>query len=761
MMLPFLQCPPAGGCGDPGTKIAWSARFAGSQDIKRALSGAADRKLSFVDLWVQRSKLGAQQALLNVWSGVNNTTWLFLGFDADDTLSIREFDGTSTMFYRRKTKNIYRDLARLLHVRVEFRTGDAVAGNRLVLKVNGSVPTFQTGNDGYPMFIDPSLNYQTAFGSTLSHAIGAWTDGSQRFEGHMARVAIGVGAVAVDWGYFNRDGHWVPGPVVWPAAATQGGLLEFGNGSNFGIDTSPNAANWTATGFAASNQSTNTPSNVECVLDGGNKSSGETVSAGGISGTNPNTNTVTPVFFTQPLPTRGKWRFRARQSSWNGTATISPGIGQIGGGVRAAQSRNDATWASQLGGGAAEIAYDRAGFIRRAGATVATVATHGVGDYIDVGYDSDAQIAYFWKNGALIWSGAHAWPAGVQLAFCCDMDGTFTAEFGDVLSPAAPTGFSPLNSATMPCPAILRPDQFFTVRQRSGGAGVTDLPWNPTVEKTLVLSKRTDTAADWRAVDTVRGAGVAWSPNALGAGQIAEATGLSAFTATGYSVGAATPWQGTRSDAIWRASRTSGFDIVGTIAHTTGTASTRTHAAGAAIDYAWVVRLDAAQDHRVFHRALAAGQYLRLNSTVAPTTDANWFGSTANDLTLGASLPTGTYIVYAWRTVPQFSAFLGYTGSGSASDGAMILADFTPRRLDTHRIDTASNWYSLDLDRSPENPVASQLNFETSAAASAGAVDFLSNGAKLRNADGSQNASGGTYMSAMWAQAPGKFGNGR
>lgn len=759
MMLPFLQCPPAGGCGDPGTKIAWSARFAGSQEVRRSLSGTADQKVSFIDIWAMRAKLGIRQTLLTVYPG--GAPYAYLTWEPDDTLHVAEFSAGATFLYRRVTKNAYRDLSRPLNIRVEFRTADATAGNRLTVKVNGRVPTFLTGNDGYPQFVDPALNHVPVVGSTSPHIVGGDGGVFTRFEGHMARVAIGVGAVAVDWGYFNRDGHWVPGPVVWPAGATQGGLLEFGNGSNFGIDTSPNAANWTATGFAASNQSTNTPSNAECVLDGGNKSSIETVSAGGVQSTNASANAYTPIFASQPLPRTGKWRTRFKYSTFNGGAGNSFGIGHLGAALRPAATRNDGTSASQSGQ-TGEVMYRSDGSIRQNGANVATgLATFGFGDAIDVCYDAGTATASFFKNGAAVWSGAHSWPSAGQLAFMADIDGTMTGEFGDVLSPVAPTGFSPLNSATMPCPAILRPDQFFTVRQRSGGAGVTDLPWNPTVEKTLVLSKRTDTAADWRAVDTVRGAGVAWSPNALGTGQIAEATGLSAFTATGYSVGAATPWQGTRSDAIWRASRTSGFDIVGTIAHTTGTASTRTHAAGAAIDYAWVVRLDAAQDHRVFHRALAAGQYLRLNSTAVPATDANWFGSTANDLTLGASLPTGTYIVYAWRAVPQFSAFLGYTGSGSASDGAMILADFVPRRLDTHRIDAVSNWYSQDLDRSPENPVASTLNFETSSTGGGGAVDFLSNGAKLRNADSSQNASGGTYIASLWAQAPGKFALGR
>ncbi|SBV90550.1 hypothetical protein KL86APRO_10012 [uncultured Alphaproteobacteria bacterium] len=107
--------------------------------------------------------------------------------------------------------------------------------------------------------------------------------------------------------------------------------------------------------------------------------------------------------------------------------------------------------------------------------------------------------------------------------------------------------------------------------------------------------------------------------------------------------GAATAYAGSRIDYIWRACPAAGFDIV-LVDHVTGAPTTVPHAAGRLIDFAMVVPVGAGGQRRVYHQGLAAGQYLTLGGSSG--TDSGWIASTAIDVTLGASMPTGRYTAH-------------------------------------------------------------------------------------------------------------------
>ena len=238
-----------------------------------------------------------------------------------------------------------------------------------------------------------------------------------------------------------------------------------------------------------------------------------------------------------------------------------------------------------------------------------------------------------------------------------------------------------------------------------------------------------------------------------------ELDGLTAFTNGGYIIGADAPYQGSRIDYIFRASPKSGFDIL-TLDHVNGIASTCPHLAGGAIDYAWVIPLDGG-DRRVFHSKLPAGNYLMLNENNVGT-DAGWFSSTANTVSLGASMPSGRYILYVWRAVPQFSAFEVHAGTGDA-DGAMVPVDFQPRAWLCKRDGIGQHTAIQDAERNPENPATQvmYLRLDNASSDTGEPVDFVSNGAKTRSNSIGNNASGSLYYSALWAKTPGKFARAR
>jgi hypothetical protein len=116
--------------------------------------------------------------------------------------------------------------------------------------------------------------------------------------------------------------------------------------------------------------------------------------------------------------------------------------------------------------------------------------------------------------------------------------------------------------------------------------------------------------------------------------------------------------------------------------------------------------------------------------------------------------PSHNYVAYAFAEVPGFSKFGSYTGNGS-TDGPFVYTGFKPRYLLWKRTDTTSAWFIYDSVRQTNNVMGIEIYANLPDAESPTTrMDFLSNGFKLRAANGGDNASGGTYIFAAFAEAP-------
>ncbi|RCK36140.1 hypothetical protein TH9_05700 [Thalassospira xiamenensis] len=560
-----------------------------------------------------------------------------------------------------------------------------------------------------------------------------------------------------DFGYINLDGIFVPRFFEGKGGAAgvyglQGWHLDFSDPLDLGKDVSGNGNHWSSVGLTVENQVTDTPTHSFNTNDRNNTQATVALSNGNLTGTYGGTANVGVSVGTMPIRS-GRFYWEVKVNTLGGNENdigVIPWRSMMVAG-------NPYSYTSGIVG-AGEVVYCKDGGISRNGTYTAYGATFTTGDVIGVLVDCEQDTINFSKNG--VWQGQIDLCAKPFLTTNTNYSGSvMTSNFGQrAFVHPIPSGAKTLNTANLPCPEILNPDDYFTVRLSSGGADVSDLPWNPLVHKTLVVSKRRDTAASWRVSDTIRGNGLAWQCD-VGGLEIASSL---AFTANGIDVGADTEYQGSRLDYFWRASPKAGFDII-EVDHVTGTPTTVTHQAGGLIDYAWLVPLDGG-DVRVFHRALPSGQYLRLNGGSVAGTDANWFASTAVNLTIGASLPTGRYSLPVWRTVPQFSAFVAYSGNSSV-DGAFCPLDFLPRMAFIKTSQAPNPHYALDVDRAPGNPITNELQPGTNGVENTitiDAVDFVSNGLKQRSSNSENNTTPNTIIPvAAWAQTPGKFARAR
>ena len=117
------------------------------------------------------------------------------------------------------------------------------------------------------------------------------------------------------------------------------------------------------------------------------------------------------------------------------------------------------------------------------------------------------------------------------------------------------------------------------------------------------------------------------------------------------------------------------------------------------------------------------------------------------------------YVAYVFADVEGFSKHGSYTGNNS-TNGTFVFTGFRPSFVLT-KSKNAGNWYLNDTGRYTINPTGGHLYVDLPNAESGTAIDILSNGFKIRNADASQNASGVLMVYIAFAESPFKYANAR
>ena len=154
-----------------------------------------------------------------------------------------------------------------------------------------------------------------------------------------------------------------------------------------------------------------------------------------------------------------------------------------------------------------------------------------------------------------------------------------------------------------------------------------------------------------------------------------------------------------------------------------------------------------------------------LNSTGAVATNNNAFNGvapTSSVFTLGSGNGTNKsgddYIAYCFAEKTGYSKFGKYSAVGNV-DGNFIYLGFKPSFFLAKRItDGTEPWIMFDNKRNPFNGVDKNLKpslSEAEATQNPPSMDFLSNGIKFRNLDGTfSNAAGKEFIYMAFAEAP-------
>ena len=215
------------------------------------------------------------------------------------------------------------------------------------------------------------------------------------------------------------------------------------------------------------------------------------------------------------------------------------------------------------------------------------------------------------------------------------------------------------------------------------------------------------------------------------------------------------------------ANTTAGFSIVSYTG--SGTASdTVGHGLGVTPAMIIVKNRTEATSWCVAHKSLSTDKVLRLEGTNAegdigdgeldsPPNNSSTFGF--NNGTTGTPLKvvnesSDNYIAYCFAEKQGYSKFGIYTGNGNA-DGAFVYTGFKPAFVFAKVSSDTNDWFMFDNKRSTFNAVDDSLfPNKTDAESTSHVIDFLSNGFKIRDSDGTVNSTGNTYIYMAFAESP-------
>ena len=692
------------------------------------------------------------------------------------------------------TSGVFRDPTSWNHIVIAADTTQSTASDRLKLYVNGSIASLSTDSA-------PAEDFAFDINSTSAHYIGK--EGSNYMDGYIAEFYIidGTQEEAADFGETNSKGVWIPKEYSG-SYGTNGCFLDFESSGDLGNDVSGNNNDFTENNISSDHQSSDTPTNNHCVWNiADNLEDNITLSEGNKRFVNStgSQDSAKGTFF----PTTGKWYWEVK---WTSTDVDVGGLIGI--------SQCDVQSNHELGSSSKHGTGDSLGYRSLDGKTYRnnTLADFGnswdVGDVISVAMDLDNGFVYFgkndtWQNSGDPTSGSSGTGAAYTIsstlvngggwgpAVCNESSAVFDAYFAEEeWQYSAPTNFLALNTTNLAAPDLADPSTNFQVATYTGNGSTQSITFggNSNMQPDIVWTKSRSNGDSHVFQDAARGTGKAlfWN-NSDTEDDVTDA--VTSFATDGFALGdgselsTGTINTSSRTYVAWNwaagnsgSSNTDGSINTGTtyvdttagisISTYTGTGSGATvgHGLGVTPTTVWVFPRSNGDNHLASNWETGISVYNEkwvLSAANGATSSSGFVtGANSTTFTIGTDVnvnrSTGTFVAYSFVEVEGFSKFGTYTGEGE-TDGPYSFCGFTPEMVMIKFDGDNEPWTILDRARDTYNPATKYIsgnenNAETTL--STVAVDFLSNGFKLRGTDNRMNADDGTYVFAAFAKHP-------
>jgi hypothetical protein len=563
-------------------------------------------------------------------------------------------------------------------------------------------------------------------------------------------------------------------------------------GQAFGLDSSGEGNNFTETNLVATDQMVDSPTNNFCTLNAIDTYSTIALSEGNLQAVeSAGTGRVSRSTF---MMESGKWYWEL--------CAVTPGTYCVAG-----ISANDWTMDNALG-----YSTNSYGYFSNNGDTYnnSSGLTYGASwdtanDIIGVAFDADAGTLIFYKNNASqgtaytgLTSGTYMPAVGVRSATAVMNFGQDSSFAGNVTAQgnqdgnsvgdfyyAPPSGYLALCTSNLSDPEIKLPgDNFNTVlytgsggaqsitgvgfepdwcwQKRRSGADSAPFLFDSLRGQNYLQTDRTDAEGDGSAFFTSFDSDGFTLAGSDGSNNASSSPYVAWNWLAGGGAGSSNT-DGDTNTTSTSANVTAGFSI-STLPTYSGS-TTFGHGLSAAPELVIMKPFNGVDTWNVGSDYLSASdwtQALVLNTTAAEATNGVYWNNTAptaSVVSLGTQGNSYTKVIYCFHSVEGYSKVGSYTGNGNA-DGTFIYTGFRPAYVMWKVISAVDSWATMDNKINTYNPEDTHLRPNAADAErtdSAKAVDYVSNGFKIRTTDGQWNTSSGTYLYYAVAAYPFKY----
>lgn len=359
-----------------GYDIDNSLRFGVDTDLKRLPSATGQSIKGTLSVWVKFATADTEMAIIGGFdnSGANDNDGYFVFKRlADGNL---QFEGGDNVYL--ETTALFRDTSAWYHIVLAIDSGNSTANNKQRIYVNGAeITAFDTRNNLGNL---QDLPMNTTAGNDDALLIGCDEDTGGKglfFNGYMSEFYwIDQNQYAAsDFGEYNDDGIWIPKAFAG-SFGVNGVFLQFkqtgtdADASGIGADTGGSTLHFTATNLAATDVTTDTPTNNFATLNPLNNFQGGVLSQGNTSLVTPSSST-TPANLNGIVPAtigvaNGKWYWEVNVTTTNYVAVgIMPSssshityLTPSGSGTRIVKGDDGIKFSSNSSGGNYMAAYE-------------------------------------------------------------------------------------------------------------------------------------------------------------------------------------------------------------------------------------------------------------------------------------------------------------------------------------------------------------------------------------------------------------------
>ena len=713
---------------------------------------AGDRDTFTISVWVKRCALGAVQHIFDTYDGSSSNDG-FIRFNSDNTISVRLGSPSNLLYVTNRT---FEDTSKFYHIMLSVNTGDSTAADRAKLYVDGDRITSFSTQTNAGSSDNTQFNYSSA-----TFRIGSTTSGSYDFDGYLAEFnqVDGTALTPDTFGLTDTStGRWIPKALTGITYGTNGFRLQFGTSSALGDDTSGNENDFSVTNLVAGDQTTDSPTQNFPTIDS-NRSSltlseGNTVGQG-----SPSIKFAFSGMTFDPSDTTGYYlEFKVLSAN---------------GGVIGFRSDTDPL-------------------------PISTTASY-VGDgYLAMNYANDLYL-----DGTSIYSGSGTWTTNDIIGFYIKENKLYYSVNGTMQNSSNHVGVfskpgryritmghnSSVGSAKF---QMFCPQSKWTYTPSGDFANYREINQDNAPETAkgvsgLVWIKNRDASSNHSLQDSSRGSTQMLYPD-LTSQQYTVTDGVQKFLKGGFQMEddtlintsgnsyvswnwvanggtTATNNDGSITSTV-QVNTTAGFSIVRWTGG--GSAATVGHGLSQTPEWIFYKRTNATGDGWItYHKdqdASPASGSMQIQSDITFGADSTLWNNTEPTSSV---ISIGTYgmqsgeerTAWVWHSVDGFSKFGKYIGNGSA-DGPFVYLGFRPAYVVIKRLTAGYHWTAKDTVRDPINPMTRDLKWNLTAAESVdanNAVDFLSNGFKIRSASSgatNYNGSGATHIYMAYAEHP-------